>query len=331
MDKINSLLVKLGLGPALNFPKMLQGGQLHRCLLVETNAQRIVLKELNQFVIEKDQFPGNYEESERIANYFRKAGLKAVAAINFDGHFVHELAGSYFMIYPYVEGDVIKAMQVLPEHARHMGRVFAGLHKIGSNLESIHQANFDQHSLGEWEKILALSRTVIDSDLAFRLIKWNQLYEESLPILRNELVLSHRDLHYGNVIWDKFSDAHLIDWESSGAINPYMELIGYSLEWSGILLGRVNTPIFIEIINNYLRIIHKSCSYSKQAFYGWLGHCVLGWLFFNLQRALGLTSQDLSEINRGKAVLNGGLIHCLEYLFHYEVALTNEIREVFEQ
>ena len=157
-------------------------------------------------------------------------------------------------------------------------------------------------------------------------MRWNEGYVESIPLLNSELIVSHRDPHYGNVIWDGNGKAHLIDWESAGVINPYMEVIGYSLEWSGILLGHPKMAIFNGIIGEYVEITHRKCNYPVQAFYGWLGHCVLAWLFFNLYRASGLISNDLSEIERGKAALHGGLIDCLRYLAVYEEDLWARIK-----
>ncbi len=330
MDKIDMALAKMGFEPAIKTPKVLQGGQLHRCILVETPPRSLVLKELNPFVVNKDQFPDNYEQSERVASDFLSAGLKAVAAFKFGDRFVHECEGSYFLAYPYVQGEVIKASQVLLGHAGHMGAVFAQLHQQGAGLKVSEGANFDSHSQREWKEILEASSPWIDSKLASYLLKSNELYHQSIPILKNELLVSHRDLHYGNVIW-KDGDAYLIDWESAGLINPYMELIGYSLEWSGILLGHVRTPIFFEIINSYLAKTAGSCLYAHAAFYGWLGHCVLAWLFFNLQRALGLISKDLSEIRRGQEILEGGLLRCLEYLLEYEGTLLLKIDTVFNR
>ncbi len=211
-----------------------------------------------------------------------------------------------------------------------MGAVFAQLHQQGAGLKVSEGANFDSHSQREWKEILEASSPWIDSKLASYLLKSNELYHQSIPILKNELLVSHRDLHYGNVIW-KDGDAYLIDWESAGLINPYMELIGYSLEWSGILLGHVRTPIFFQIINGYLAKTAGSCLYAHAAFYGWLGHCVLAWLFFNLQRALGLISKDLSEIRRGQEILEGGLLRCLEYLLEYEGTLLLKIDTVFNR
>jgi hypothetical protein len=58
---------------------------------------------------------------------------------------------------------------------------------------------------------------------------------------------------------------------------------------------------------------------------------VLAWLFFNLQRALGLISKDLSEIRRGQEILEGGLLRCLEYLLEYEGTLLLKIDTVFNK
>lgn len=49
----------------------------------------------------------------------------------------------------------------------------------------------------------------------------------------------------------------------------------------------------------------------QHAFYGWLGHCVLGWTEFNIRRAIG-------EVSVGKDIIENAMIPCIRYLSQNE-------------
>lgn len=265
-------------------------------------------------MVDKPEFPSNYEQCEGIARKFRRLGLNAVCAVEFEHHCVQHYGESYYLLYPFIEGQVLKARSVTSAHATKMGEIFSQLHAIKSE----GGASWERHAGEEWEELLSLNRPIIDDDLAGQIGQWNKQYQQVIPYLDEELVVSHRDLHYGNVIWDQKGEAHLVDWESAGVINPNVELIGYGLEWSGVLLGTINKEIFKEIIRSYERHSQKKFLSFKEAYEGWLGHCLLPWLFFNLRRIQGLVSADPQEIERGRAVLQGGLLKSLYFLKHHQ-------------
>ena len=49
----------------------------------------------------------------------------------------------------------------------------------------------------------------------------------------NHVVVSHRDLDLPNVLWDINDTPTIIDWESSGVVNPCEELLETAWDWSG--------------------------------------------------------------------------------------------------
>lgn len=309
MKEISKLFNMLKLGEPIEEPRIMTGGQLHHCFWVQTPERSWVLKKLNHCVIEKLGFPSNYEQSEQIAQDFKRQGLNAVCAEEFDHHYVQQCGDNYFLLYPFIQGRVLKARSVTLAHATKAGQIFAQLHK---NRLSEGAMPWEICSREDWQVLLRSSRSIIDDDLAGQIVQWNEQYQRAIPYLNQELVISHRDLHYGNVIWDHNEQAHLIDWESAGVINPNMELIGYALEWSGVLLGILRAEIFKEIISSYERTSQTKCHAFKEALDGWLGHCLLPWLYFNLQRLQ--KTENSVEMERGRAVLHGGLLKSLYFL-----------------
>ena len=52
-------------------------------------------------------------------------------------------------------------------------------------------------------------------------------------------------MHPWNVLWSH-KNPSIIDWESSNWINPVQEIVGYSLEWCGVMSGKLNFSRFKE-------------------------------------------------------------------------------------
>ena len=55
---------------------------------------------------------------------------------------------------------------------------------------------------------------------------------KSINLIQNNLVISHKDLDLPNILWNEY-DFIIIDWESTGMVNPIMELIDTAWNWSG--------------------------------------------------------------------------------------------------
>lgn len=325
MDKIGSFLLQFSL--ELKNKKVLEGGQLHRCYWVLTDQGPLVVKELVSSVRANANFLSDYEQSEKIANLFSVQGAPAVGALKINGHYVHEYEGNFYIVYPAVKGKVLKARQIRRHHAQKIGKIFAQLHELGTHLVELNEPNYLYHTQEEWREICALSTNFVDDILAGKILHWNELYREKFLLTKDNLLTSHRDLHYGNLIWDEGNEPHIIDWESAGSIDAEMEIVGFALEWSGLLLGEFNASIFSAILQSYLNDSQKEIKDHDRAFYGWLGHSVLGWLFFNLRRALGLTSSDPLEKARATAVLEGGLLRALNYLGTHEQDLLVQMKQ----
>jgi len=64
-------------------------------------------------------------------------------------------------------------------------------------------------------------------------------------------VTSHRDMHLANIIWRTNKTPYLIDWESSGLIHPFVELIGLALNCAGLAKGRFNSGHFSASLAGY--------------------------------------------------------------------------------
>lgn len=326
MDKIDLFLLQFSL--KIKNRKLLEGGQLHRCYWILSDQGPLVIKELVSSVNTNTNFLVDYEDSENIANYFAQLGLPAVAALKMNDRFVHEFEGVFYIIYPAISGELLKAREIRPSHAKIVGDIFADLHAVGTQIVEKKKPIYLFHSPEEWKELGALSGEFVDTFLLQKILAWNYTYSSHFLAAEKEVIVSHRDLHYGNLLWDNQGAPHIIDWESAGSIDPAMEIVGFALEWSGILAGQFNQEIFRSMLRAYKKTSKRQINHIKRAFYGWLGHCVLGWLFFNLKRALGLLSSEAAEIERAYLVLDGGLLRALHYIARHEDEFVAELEAI---
>ena len=56
---------------------------------------------------------------------------------------------------------------------------------------------------------------------------------ESLKKIKDKKVISHRDLDLPNVLWNSENIPVIIDWETSGWVNPTLEVIDTAWNWAG--------------------------------------------------------------------------------------------------
>lgn len=330
MDNIfNSLVDNLKLGHLLRAPEQFRGGALHKTWHLVTDQGEYAAKEINQHIASKISFPQSYECSEEIAMTFSRQGISAVSAIRFHDHFVHKIQEKWFIVYPKVKGKIIPLNELTKAHALQIGKIFSRMHNLNFSINDVDKAHYDKFSDEYWENLINQMKVKDLVDLIPTIKKWNKLYNEAILILDKDLRITHRDLHHINVLWDD-NIPWIIDWESAGLMNPTMEIVGYSLEWAGIIFNHSINELFLEeLLNAYSESLDNQSIKTpiNSAFYGWLGHCILGWTEFNLRRSLGIVSNDEDEILLGKKILESRMIPCLHYLKEKDKSLISMVSE----
>ena len=318
------LVEQLKLGEINGNVVPLKGGALHSIFKVETSSGNYAIKQLNPHITVKENFKKAYELSEVIAEQMFKLHIPAVYSLSFKGSHVIQLEQEYFIIYPFIEGHLLDDKNLAANHAQHIGSVFALMHSADIKLSGLEQAPYDYFDDNYWESLIKKTKNPSLSKLLPSILSWNRAYAASIPELNNELVITHRDMHSQNVLWDPENQPHIVDWESAGLMNPMMEVIGYGLEWSGIILQhKVNTSFFETFITTYFQNLTRFWQTTpQQAFTGWLGHCVLAWTEFNIRRMLGEISLNDSEIAKGQEIIESKMIPCLNFIQKNECNLT---------
>lgn len=325
------LIEKVQLGELKARPELLKGGALHTMIKIETSKGTYAIKQLNPHITSKSHFKTTYEHSEQIAIEMAKNAIPAVNALAFNDEYVINVDKEHYIIYPYITGHLLDEPKLTLEHASAIGELYSLMHSADVHHTETDEAQYDYFDDAHWVKLIERAK---HSDLMALLpviLDWNQVYFQAIPILKKESVITHRDMHIHNVIWDGYGKPHIIDWESVGLMNPILETIGYGLEWSGIILHqKVNIPFLKKLLISYHQHSSKTwITSSHQAFTGWLGHCVLAWTEFNIHRMLGETSSDKDEILKGREIIEEKMIPCIKYIRSEEAFLKSLLETLF--
>ncbi|MGM9370878.1 aminoglycoside phosphotransferase family protein [Legionella pneumophila] len=328
---IQPLIDKLKLGDLKVQPKLLKGGALHTMSKIETSNGAFAIKRLNPHITAKSHFKNAYEHSEQIANEMAKNTIPAVNALSFNNEYVINVDTDHYIIYPYIDGHLLDESKLTLEHARSIGELYSLIHSANIHHAETDEAHYDYFDDAHWVKLIERSK---HSDLIALLpviLSWNQAYFLAIPAIKQESVITHRDMHIQNVLWDSQGKPHIIDWESAGLMNPMLEIIGYGLEWSGIILyQKVNIPFLKKLITVYNQHSSKTWTTSPhQAFMGWLGHCVLAWTEFNIHRMIGEVTSDEAEILKGREIIEEKMMPCINYIKTEEVLLKSLLETLF--
>lgn len=323
---LEKLVKRIKLGSLYQPPSTVNGGALHTMWRIKTSQGDFIAKRINPHIAEKTTFPESYEISEQIANLFKIHNVPAVAALAFNNRYVHEIDGNWFIIYPFVKGHMLDMKDINTEHGKVIGQLFAKIHNSALPSFDDLQVHYDVFDNDHWTRLINNSNHHALTTLLPQILKWNDLYQSLISELNNDLLVTHRDMHHKNILWEKDLTPHIVDWESAGLINPLLELIGYGCEWAGVIWGQFKQETFLALIDAYLKEkTTPSQTDIKTAFYGWIGHCVLGWTEFNIRRILGMISSDPNEINIGNTIIDTRMSKCLQYLHDNEIAMLEVI------
>lgn len=319
------VIKQLNLGNNLLGAEPIHGGALHKMWRIETERQVFAIKEINSHVASRRSFWKHHETTENIANTFYQNHIPAVCALKINQHFVNKCLNNFFIVYPYIGGNVIQPDQLNEQQLDTIGSLFSKMHLLDIDVEGVETPYYDIFDNDYWTTLLSQQDTSTISSCLANLIDWNDKYHEAIPFLNKKLVITHRDMHPSNILWDNHRQPHVIDWEAAGLMNPMLEIVGYGLEWGGIISGTFvekNTKHILEAYKKYNRSA-VSKEEIEHAFYGWIGNCVMGWTEFNVRRMSGETSTDPKEIKIGKDIIQNKMNNCINYIAAHENELIN--------
>ena len=303
-DELKRLTAILGLGELLESPKEINGGFLHKMYRVVTSQGTYAVKVLNSEIMKRPSALQNMISSEKIAANLRRE-IPAVVSLEFGGNRVQKLDGKYYMIFPWAEGASVFPPEIKEDHCRVIGDILGRIHEANVSGEGARPEE-DGTVMYVWEKYLqtAEQRGLPEAEWCAGYRKavgdiraWNKAVCDAEESLGANMVISHRDLDPKNVLWNGMKP-YIIDWEAAGYVNPFQEFLEVVNYWTGDGKGGIRQEYFSAMTTAYQKHMSLEQADWNSVFAGSFAG-MLGWLEYNLKRALGLEAADAEEIRLG--------------------------------
>lgn len=315
---IGKLMDTLHLGALLEEPVMITGGLLHKMFRVSTSDGLFAVKLLNPEIMKRPDALSNTVHSEKIAKAFDGL-IPAVVSLEIDGKQVHKLGDEYYMVYPWVDGSSVFSGEITTYHCETIGSILGKMHHQDLKVEYV-KPEKDSFEMFAWDAYLKRVNDLKNSDKkwvsAYKksiedIKSWNQRACDSASYLSKQTVISHRDLDPKNVMWNG-DKPYIIDWEAAGYVNPYQEFLEVINYWTDDGAGNLVKEKCDALINAYRRYMDINTVMWDEVFYGsYIG--MLGWLEYNVKRALGVEASDEAEMLLGEEQVVGTIHELYSY------------------
>lgn len=315
--EINNLMEYLKLGAVLADPLQVSGGLLHRMYRVNTDKGTYAVKVLNPEIMKRPTALQNTVNSERIATAFQST-IPVVATLEINGNQIHELNGAHYMIFDWVEGTSVFPPMITAENCFAIGEVLGKIHGKQLTIEGV-TPDEGGVTMFTWDDYQKQSQGYEAEDWAARyrqalpdIKTWNQAACNAGEALAKTLVISHRDLDPKNVMWNQ-NTPWIIDWEAAGYVNPYQELLEVINYWADDGNGGLLKGHFDALLKAYTQYVRLENVDWDAVF---AGSCMgmLGWVEYNVKRALRMEAATEEEVQLGKEQV----ISTIETLYNYQ-------------
>lgn len=316
--QIEKLMKELSFGEVLEEPIAVKGGLLHKMYRVVTPDGVFAVKVLNGGIMKRPEALQNMIHSEKAAAIFSK-DIPAAVALERKGKQVHPLDGEFYMVFRWVDGASVFPGEINEKHCEAIGTILGKMHQRNIRCDGM-EPEEEAVPLYEWENLLQKAKEqkaqtnpwLSQYEAAIPDIRaWNQEAYDAQAVLAQKLVISHRDLDPKNVMWNGIEPV-LIDWEAAGYVNPYQELLEVIHYWVDDGRGGFRRSLFEAIIKAYETYMDLSKAEWAAVFAGGSGG-MLGWLEYNLKRALGQEASEEEEVRRGEEQVKGTIRELYAY------------------
>ena len=297
------LLEYLKLGTAIGEIEQVAGGLLHKMYRVKTDKGIYAVKVLNPEIMKRPAAWRNTVNSEKIAAAFQDL-IPVVAALEIDGKQIHEQNGAYYMVFDWVEGTSIFPPKVTAKHCYAIGEILGKMHAANITIDEVVREEAVS-TMFDWDKYRELMQgtetepwAVCYQEALTDIKCWNQAVCDAQDALAKTLVISHRDLDPKNVLWNENAPL-IIDWEAAGYINPYQEFLEVVNYWADDGEGEISKEKFDALRGAYAQYVQlDGVDWDEVIAGSYMG--MLGWLEYNVKRALGMEATTEDEIQLGK-------------------------------
>lgn len=302
---MEKLITTMKLGDIRKPPVRVHGGLLHKMYHVITSDGEFAVKVLNPEIMKRPDALSNMINSERIASAFAGV-IPLVCAIESRGKHIQYIEGEYYLVFPWLEGTSVFGKNITARHCETIGRTIGKIHERNLEIEAVTEEEeaFEMFAWDEYAKYIMDFKekerewTAVYQNACEEVKHWNKKACDSGRELLETSVISHRDLDPKNVMW-KGEQAYVIDWESAGYVNPFQELLEVINYWADDGSGTLDKEKFDVLISEYRKYVNiRDVDWDIVFCASYMG--MLGWLDYNMKRALGMEVSDEDEITLGE-------------------------------
>lgn len=301
--QIEKLRNTLDLGQWTEAPEAIAGGLLHKMYAVTTTKGTYAVKVLNGEIMKRPEALRNMINSEKVAAALQTC-IPVVAALELQGKQVQEQDGVYYMVFPWVEGQSVFPGDICTKHCEIIGDLLGKIHHKAISVEGL-EPEAEEAVRYPWERYLSITKEqpqktwMVQYEKALAdICAWNRGVCQVQEVLSQNLVISHRDLDPKNVLWHG-EEVLVIDWEAAGYVNPYQELLEVINYWADDGQGGWVQEYLKSIVKAYCKHMDISKVNWSQVFAGSYAG-MLGWLEYNVKRALGMEAVNEEERRLGE-------------------------------
>lgn len=284
---IKALCEAYQVGDLQGEPLPLMGGALHSTWKIKTSTGLYVIKKINPALVQKKN---QFRLSEKIAGILAQS-ITAIPAICQNDDVVFSFEDDLFLLFPYKNASIISQNEVRAFHVEKIATALAEIHQADVSLENPPEVDIFQRGISYWRE--SLQGLILSESKIEILEKIHAQYLNFIPMLKNNLIISHRDLDPKNVLWNQVH-YYIIDWESAGLINKTKDVLATALYWSFDPPHKINFDYMKLFLKIYEKIAGKiNHNEITAGIYGLIGDW-LSWLDFNIQR-IGNFPPETSE------------------------------------
>ena len=250
--KMEKLIKKFDLGSQIIKVTQIHGGLSNRLYRVETDQAKYAIKKLNKTLMQNKAEFERIIFAEKVARIAEENGILVVRALEFENKIIHKIDGDYYMIFNWNYGSHIQPEDVTDEICNIIGELLAKIHNLDFSKIEAEKSKEMQIRTIDWNSLAKIAKEqnkYYYKDLVENieiLYEINKKTNEALEYAKSNLIISHRDLIKKNILWNN-NIPTVIDWESSGYVNPTVELVQVCWNWANGDVGKFEFEKF-EII-----------------------------------------------------------------------------------
>lgn len=298
--KLEKLVRKFDLGSKIIKATQIHGGLSNRMYRVETDKAEYAIKKLNKTLMQNKTEFERITFAEKVSKIAEENGVFVERALEFEDKIIHEIDEDYYMIFNWNYGSHLQPEDVTDEICNTIGELLAKIHNLDFSKIEAEKSKETETRIIDWQHYANVAKNqnkYYYKDLVENieiLYEINKKTNEALEYAKNNLIISHRDLIKKNIMWNN-NIPTVIDWESSGYVNPTVELVQVCWNWANGDVGKFEFEKFGIIVNSYLQHVKKYKKEDmKKLIYANLWEAI-EWLEYNLKRSLCIESTYRKE------------------------------------